>query len=78
MAEIARALIGEGRRRRAARRSGLQPLRLAHREALALISSNAFSVGIAALALARSGLALRALELSAALAFEGFGANVSA
>jgi histidine ammonia-lyase len=78
LAEIARALIGEGEDAEQLARVGLGPLRLAHREALALISSNAFSVGIAALALARSFSALRALELSAALAFEGFDANVSA
>jgi histidine ammonia-lyase len=78
MAEIARALIGVGEGAEQLARAGLRPLRLAHREALALISSNAFSVGIAALALARSASALRALELSAALAYEGYVANVSA
>jgi histidine ammonia-lyase len=78
LAEVARALIGEGEDAEELVRLGLRPLRLAPREALALISSNAFSVGIAALALARSFSALRALELSAALAFEGFDANVSA
>jgi histidine ammonia-lyase len=78
MAEIARTLIAAGSDADLMARAGLPPLELAPGEALALISSNAFSVGIAALALARSVSALQALELSAALAFEGFVANVSA
>lgn len=78
MAEIARCLIGAGPDAELMAGAQLSPLRLAAREALALISSNAFSVGIAALALARAQGALGALELSAALAFEGFVANVSA
>jgi histidine ammonia-lyase len=78
LAEIARALIGEGPDRELLARAGLSPLQLAPKEALALISSNAFSVGVAALALARARTALRALELSAALSFEGLLANVSA
>jgi histidine ammonia-lyase len=43
-----------------------------------LISSNAFSIGIAILSLVRAQRSVRALELSAALAFEGFRANVAA
>jgi len=78
LAEIARALIGEGPDASTVARAGLPPLRLAPREALALINSNAFTVGIAALALARAYTALGALELSAALSFEGFVANVAA
>lgn len=78
MAEIARALIGAGPDADLMARAGLHPLELGPGEALALISSNAFAIGIAALALARSVSALQALELSAALAFEGFVANVSA
>jgi len=78
LAEIARALIGEGPEAGLMARAGLRSLQLAPREALALINSNAFSVGIAALALARACAALNALELSAALSFEGFVANVSA
>jgi histidine ammonia-lyase len=78
MAEIARCLIGAGPDPQLLADAGMAPLELASREGLALISSNSFSVGIAALALARSQAALRALELSAALAFEGFVANVSA
>jgi histidine ammonia-lyase len=78
MAEIARCLIGAGPDADLMAKAGLDPLVLAPREALGLISSNAFSVGIAALALDRAKAALQALELSAALCFEGFIANVSA
>lgn len=78
MAEIARALIGAGPQADLMRDVGLRPLELAPREALALISSNAFSVGISAIALAAAETALRALDLAAALSYEGFLANVSA
>jgi histidine ammonia-lyase len=78
MAEIARCLIGAGPEAELMADAGLDPLVLAPREALALISSNAFSIGIAALALHRAKAALRALELAGALSFEGFVANVSA
>ncbi len=78
MAEIARALIGAGPEAGLLTEAGLPILSLVSREALALISANAFSVGIAALALVRTRAALRALEQAAALSFEGFQANVSA
>ncbi len=78
LAEIARCLIGDGPDGHLMHDAGLEPVELAPREALALISSNAFSVGIGALALARSRAALRALEVSAALAIEAFVANPSA
>ncbi len=78
MAEIARVLIGAGPEADLMAAAGLRPLELAPREALALISSNAFSVGIAAIALATADAALQALELAAALSYEGFVANVSA
>jgi histidine ammonia-lyase len=78
LAEIARALTGQGPDAALIDEAGLTPLRLAPGEALALISSNAFSIGIAILALAHAQRAVRALELSAALAFEGFLANVAA
>lgn len=78
MAEIARVLIGEGPGGALLKDAGLTPLTLAPGEGLALISANAFSIGIAALASARAETALRALELSAALAYEGFAANVAA
>ena len=78
LAEIARALIGEGPDAPLLQRAGLAPLRLAPGEGLALISANAFAVGIAALASAQADTALRALERSAALSYEGFSANISA
>jgi histidine ammonia-lyase len=78
MAEIARCLIGAGPDGDLMAGAGMDPLVLAPREALALISSNAFSIGIAALALDRAQAALQALELAAALSCEGFVANVSA
>jgi len=78
LAEIGLALIGEGPDVIRMRRAGLRPFRLAAREGLALISANAFSIGIAALALDRASTALSALTLSAALALEGFLANLSA
>ena len=78
LAEIARGLIGEGPDAALMGRAGLRPLRLAPREGLALVSANSFSVGIAALALDSAWAALHALELSAALALEGFVANVAA
>ena len=78
MAEIARALIGAGPDGQLIAAAGLRPLELEAREALALISSNSFSVGVASIGLAAADLALHALELAAALSFEGFLANVSA
>jgi histidine ammonia-lyase len=77
LAEIARALTGQGPDATLIEQAGLTPLTLAPGEALALISSNAFSIGIAILSLVRAQTALRALEISAALAFEGFLANVA-
>jgi len=52
-------------------------LTLAPGEGLALLNHNAFSVGWSALALADAGTLLDAMEASAALALEGFGANLS-
>jgi histidine ammonia-lyase len=78
MAEIARALIGAGPDGQLIAAVGLRPLELEAREALALISSNSFSVGVASIGLAAADLALHALDLAAALSFEGFLANVSA
>jgi histidine ammonia-lyase len=74
LAEVARTLIGEDGLMRGA---GLDPVRLAPKEALAMINANAFSVGWACLALDRCRLALDALDAAAALSFEGFLANPS-
>ena len=58
-------------------RAGLAPVALAAKDGLALISSNAASVGRAALALHDATAALDALNVASALAFEGFRANLS-
>jgi histidine ammonia-lyase len=58
-------------------RAGLAPVALAPKDGLALISSNAASVGCAALALHDVTAALDALNVAAALSFEGFRANLS-
>ena len=58
-------------------RAGLAPVALAAKDGLALISSNAASVGCAALALHDATAALDALNVAATLAFEGFRANLS-
>jgi histidine ammonia-lyase len=58
-------------------RAGLAPVALAAKDGLALISSNAASVGCAALALHDATAALDALNVASALAFEGFRANLS-
>lgn len=78
LAEIASLLVGEGSYAAKLRESGLEPIELASREGLALVSANSYAVGIAALAVDRAWKALHALELSAALAYEGFLGNPSA
>jgi diguanylate cyclase (GGDEF)-like protein/PAS domain S-box-containing protein len=78
MAEIARALIGYGPDAELMATTGLDTVSLAPPEAATLISSNAFAAGVAALGLYRCHAALRALDLSAALSYEGFTADVSA
>jgi histidine ammonia-lyase len=56
-------------------RAGLRVLDLGPKDGIALMNSNAFSVGAGALAVSDAGAALEALEISAALSFEGFRAN---
>ena len=58
-------------------RAGLAPVAFAAKDGLALISSNAASVGCAALVLHDAVAALDALNVAAALAFEAFRANLS-
>jgi len=58
-------------------RAALAPIALAAKDGLALISSNAASVGCAALALHDATAALDALNIAAVLSFEGFRANLS-
>lgn len=58
-------------------RAGLAPPRLGAKDGLALVSSNAASVGIGALAAADAGRALAALTAAAALSLEAFRGNVA-
>ncbi|MFO1322569.1 MAG: aromatic amino acid lyase [Burkholderiales bacterium] len=58
-------------------RAGLPIVALAAKDGLALISANAATVGHAALVLADAAAALDALNVAAALTFEGFRANMS-
>lgn len=84
LAFIGLALIGEGTAEfrgeilpgaEALSRAGLAPLALRPKDGLALISANAVSVGLGALA-AIDGLELARLQLLAgALGFDGYGAN---
>ncbi len=58
-------------------RAGLTPVALGGKDALALISANAATVGHGALVLHDCGAALDALNIAAALSCEGFRANLS-
>jgi histidine ammonia-lyase len=78
MAEIGLALIGHGSDGAALVSRGCTPLALGPREAHAIVNSNAFSVGIACLALERATRAVRALDVSAALSLEALTGNVDA
>ena len=57
--------------------AGLQPVQLAAKDGVALISANAATVGHAALVLRDCADVLDALNVAAALTFEGFRANLS-
>lgn len=61
----------------ALRRVGLAPLELEPKDGLALVNSNAPSIGHAALLLADAAELVELAGLAAALSFEGFGANPS-
>src|SRR5713226_7733681 len=84
MAHLALPLVGAGEAEvggeimpggEALRRAGLQPLNLAPKDGLALINSNALSVGAAVLLLDDVAALLDLAALAAALSFEGFRAN---
>jgi histidine ammonia-lyase len=77
LAEISRALIGTGPEAGLLRSHGVEPIELAAREALALINHNAFSTGIAALALAAADRSVTAAGRAAALTYEGMLGNVA-
>ena len=77
LAEIGLALIGEGPDGTRLAEHGLAPLVLEAREAHAIVNSNAFSTGVACLGLERARSAVAALEVSAALSYEGIVGNVN-
>lgn len=86
LAHIGLVLIGEGRAEvdgevlaggDALAAAGLEPLELAPKDGLAIVSSNAVSTAYAALALVDALALLGAAQAAAALSFEGFRANLS-
>lgn len=86
LSHLALALVGEGEAEfggailpgaQALARAGLVPATLAAKDGLALISSNAATVGYAALVLYDTAATLDALNVAAAASFEGFRANLS-
>jgi len=86
LAHIGLALIGEGEAqsggsvlpaREALARAGLAPLELAPKDGLALINATAASAACGALALHDARALLEAAQVAAALAFEGFRANLT-
>lgn len=86
LAHLGLALIGEGEIERggevlpaavALARAGLAPLELGPKDGLAICNASAYSAGLAALALADAETALRTAQIAAALAMEGFRANLS-
>ena len=86
LAHVALALVGRGEvelggalmpAEAAFARCGLAPPVLRGKDGLALVSSNAASVGTAALLVIETGRVLRAMLAAAALSFEGFRGNLS-
>lgn len=86
MAQIAGVLIGvgeaeyEGERLpaiKALKLVSLRPMELQAKEGLGLISANGFTLGLGALVLTDARAILRCFDISAALALEGFAANLS-
>jgi len=86
LSHLALPLLGEGRAEyrgetlsgaEAMRRAGLETVTLGAKDGLALISSNAATLGHAALVLADCSEALDAFNIATALSFEGFRANLS-
>jgi len=84
MAHLALPLVGRGEVEAAGtimpaaaalERAGLAPLQLAPKDGLALINSNALSIGHAVLLLADAEALIALAALAAALSFEGFRAN---
>jgi histidine ammonia-lyase len=86
MADIGKVLIGMGRAEvegrvvpgcDALRAAGLEPIELAPKEALALISANGVTLGRGALVLSDVADLVDSLQMAAALSLEGFAGNLS-
>jgi histidine ammonia-lyase len=86
MAHIGLGLIGEGEAEHdgdripaghALTQAGLAPVVLGAKDGLAICSSSAVSVGVAALALVDAQALMRATQVAAALSMEGFRANLT-
>lgn len=86
LAHVGLALVGEGEAevggvvepaRQALAAAGMDPLALAPKDGLALINATAASAACAALALADARALLDEAQVAAALAFEGFRANLT-
>jgi histidine ammonia-lyase len=86
LAHVGLVVIGEGKAElngnvlpgaRALAEAGLEPLELAPKDGLALISSNAVSAAWAALALVDGVAGLAAAQVAAALSLEGFRASLT-
>ena len=84
LAHVGLVLLGEGKAElegttmpggRALEAAGLAPLELAPKDGLALISANAVSAALAALALVDARAALEAMQVAGALSMEGFRAS---
>jgi histidine ammonia-lyase len=78
LADLACGLIGEGDDADELQRLGLEPWRPQHKESLAFVNSNAFTLGWAALAVHRVAGLLDRFDEAAALTFEGMLGNVQA
>jgi histidine ammonia-lyase len=86
MADIGKVLIGRGFAEYqgetlagadALRRAGLEPITLAPKEALGLISANGVTVGRGSLVLVDTAELIESMQIAAALSFEAFAANLS-
>jgi histidine ammonia-lyase len=86
LAAVALVAIGRGRAQLGGRTlpaahalelAGLAPLRLAPKDALALVSANAVSVGVGALVVRRAARVARTADLAGALTMEALDANLS-
>ncbi len=78
LAEIAYSLMGEAADAPALAAAGLDPIVPQAKEAIAMMSANAFSVGWGSLALTDAEIALDGLDAAAALSYEGVLGNTSA